>query len=108
MTFQPPGHGEAGAGRPLDLHEIRQRIDDIDQRLVLILAERSQLVGEVVRYKRSRHMGVVDRQREDAMLARIAESAKENGLDPRVAQQVLRTVIDSFTLLEVEELGTEA
>ena len=35
----------------------------------------------------------------------IAETAKEHGLDPRVAQQVLRTIIDGFTLLEVEELG---
>jgi hypothetical protein len=38
------------------------------------------------------------------MLARIAELAKGEGLDPRVAQQVLRTIIDGFTLLEAEEL----
>ena len=52
-------------------------------------------------------MGVVDRAREDAMLSRIADTAKDLGLDPRVAQQVLRTVIDGFTLLEVEELGPD-
>ncbi len=52
-------------------------------------------------------MAVVDRAREDRMLARIADLAKEEGLDPRVAQQVLRTIIDGFTLLEVEELGPD-
>jgi chorismate mutase len=93
--------------RPLDLQEIRQHIDDVDRRLVALLAERAALVDRVVRYKRARHMGVVDRGREDAMLARIAETAKEHGLDPRVAQQVLRTVIDGFTLLEAEELGPD-
>lgn len=91
----------------LDLEEIRQRIDDVDRRLVALLAERSRLVGEVVHYKRANHMGVVDRSREDRMLARIAEVAKDEGLDPRVAQQVLRTIIDGFTLLEVEELGPD-
>jgi chorismate mutase len=99
--------GAAGERRPLDLQEIRQQIDIVDQRLVALLAERWQLVSDVVRYKRAHHMGVVDRAREDAMLSRIGDTAKDQGVDPRVAQQVLRTVIDGFTLLEVEELGPE-
>ena len=90
-----------------DLEEIRKGIDDVDRRLVALLVERSQLVGQVVHYKRANHMAVVDRAREDRMLARIGEVAKEAGLDPRVAQQVLRTIIDGFTLLEVEELGPD-
>ena len=90
-----------------DLAAIRDQIDVLDRRLVRLLAERGRLVGGVVRYKRAHHMAVVDRGREDQMLARIAEVAKEEGLDPRVAQQVLRTIIDGFTLLEVEELGPD-
>jgi chorismate mutase len=101
MTLEPEDH-------PLDLSEIRDRIDDVDRRLMAILAERSRLVADVVHYKRARHMGVVDRGREDAMLAKIAITAREAGLDPRVAQAVLRTVIDGFTLLEAEELGPDA
>ncbi len=89
----------------LDLSEIRHQIDDVDRRLIALLAERSRLVGEVVHYKRARHMAVVDRGREDEMLERIAPTAREAGVDPRVAQQVLRTIIDGFTLIEVEELG---
>ena len=91
-----------------DLDDIRRRIDDVDQRLVILLAERARLVEGVVHYKRAHHMGVVDRAREDRMLARIAELAKAEGLDPRVAQQVLRTIIDGFTLLEAEELEPDA
>ncbi len=91
-----------------DLAAIRQQIDDVDRRMVGLLAERARLVAGVVRYKRAHHMGVVDRGREDEMLARIAGLAKEEGLDPRVAQQVLRTIIDGFTLLEVEELGPDS
>jgi chorismate mutase len=92
---------------PIDLSEIRVKIDEVDRRLVALLAERSRLVSDVVHYKRAHHMPVVDRAREDAMLDRIATLAKDEGLDPRVAQQVLRTIIDGFTLLEVEELGPD-
>ena len=97
-----PGPGGAG-----DLEDIRRQIDDVDRRLVALLAERARLVDGVVHYKRAHHMPVVDRGREDLMLARIADVAKDAGVDPRVAQQVLRTIIDGFTLLEVEELGPD-
>jgi chorismate mutase len=91
-----------------DLDRIRERIDDVDRRLVALLAERAALVDEVVHYKRAHHVAVVDRAREDRMLTRIADVAKGAGVDPRVAQQVLRTIIDGFTLLEVEKLGPDS
>lgn len=96
-----------GAVAPLDLGDIRHRIDDVDRRLVALLAERGRLVDAVVHYKRAHHMPVVDRGREDEMLDRIGSTAEAAGLDPRVARQVLRTIIDGFTLLEVEELGPD-
>ena len=99
--------GEPRAPSAGELDDIRHKIDDVDRRLVALLAERAQLVEDVVHYKRAHHMAVVDRGREDRMLARIADVAKDAGLDPRVAQQVLRTIIDGFTLLEVEELGPD-
>lgn len=95
------------AEHPLDLSEIRKGIDSIDRQLVALLAQRQRLVEEVTEYKRARHMPVVDRAREDRMLEAIGRTAEENDLDPRVARQVLRTIIDGFTLLEVEELGPD-
>ena len=91
-----------------DLSELRAGIDAVDAELVRILAERARLVEGVVRYKRANHMRVVDRSREELMLERIGQLATSEGLDSRVARQVLRTIIDSFTLLEVEELGPDA
>jgi chorismate mutase len=87
------------------LSDIRERLDDVDRRLVQLLTERGALVHEVIEFKRARGMGVVDRKREDEMLERIGLMASDAGLDPRIAQQVLRAVIDAFTLMEVEELG---
>ncbi len=103
------GHHRAMGSEPvLDLSAIRDRIDDVDRSLVRLLAERSRLVEEVMRYKRAQHMRVVDRGREDEMLDRIGRTAALEGLDPRIARQVLRSIIDGFTLLEVEELGPDS
>jgi len=89
----------------LDLSEIRTRLDALDEQLVAVLAARSQLIREVIAYKREHGMAVVDRPREDAMLTKVEALAEAEGLDPRIARQVLRAVIDAFTLLEVEHLG---
>jgi isochorismate pyruvate lyase len=90
-----------------ELEEIRARLDRVDEQLVDVLAARSRLIDEIVRHKREHELGVVDRAREDAMLARAEDLARSRGLDPRIARRVLRAVIDAFTLLEVEQLGEE-
>lgn len=88
-----------------DLDDIRVRLDDVDRAPVGVLAGRSRLIGDVIRYERAHGTAVVDRGREDTMLDAVEVTARSAGLDPRIARQVLRTVIDVFTLLEVEELG---
>jgi chorismate mutase len=91
-----------------NLTEIRERLDLVDRQLVQLLLERSLLIDEVIHFKRAHGMPVIDRPREDLMLDRIEEIASSEGLDPRIARQVLRSVIDAFTLLEVEHLGPDA
>jgi chorismate mutase len=90
-----------------DLAAIRDRLDVVDRRLVDVLAERARLIAEVIAFKRAHGMRVVDRDREEQMLEHIGSIAGESGLDPRIARQVLRAVIDAFTLLEVEQLGPD-
>jgi isochorismate pyruvate lyase len=89
------------------LSDIRDQLDDVDTRLVRLLAERGELIRAVIDYKRARGMDVVDGGREREMLSRIGDLASESGLDPEVARHVLRAVIDAFTRVEVEQLGTD-
>jgi chorismate mutase len=89
------------------LESSRRELDAIDASLVHLLARRSQVILDVIRYKKANSMPVVDRDREDRMLSAIEQVAVSEDLDPRIARQVLRSVIDAFTLLEVEELGSD-
>jgi chorismate mutase len=93
---------------PSDLASIRHRLDLVDRRLVEVLGERARLITEVIAHKRARGLQVVDRDREEQMLMRIEALAAQGDLDPRIARQVLRAVIDAFTILEVEQLGPDS
>jgi chorismate mutase len=103
------GHDAAmtDATPPQELTSIRDRLDVLDRRLVDLLAERARLIAEVIAFKRAHALHVVDRPREERMLDKIGALGHDAGLDPRIARQVLRAVIDAFTLLEVEQLGPD-
>jgi chorismate mutase len=88
-----------------DLADFRRRLDDLDTQLFALLLERQAIIREVIAFKKPRGLPAVHTDREDAMLERAVDIAETTGLDPRVAQQVLRAVIDAFTMLEVEQLG---
>lgn len=94
----------SGEAHPI-LLRLRQRLDDIDTNLVELLALRQDVIREVIDFKATHDLGAVDRDREDAMMNRVEIMARERGLDARVARQVLRAVVDAFTLLETEVLG---
>jgi chorismate mutase len=89
----------------LSIDEARDQLDQLDTELVRVLARRSRVVDDVVQFKKAHAMPAVDPEREREMLHVIESVARSEGLDPRIAKKVLRSVIDAFTIFEVEELG---
>ena len=107
-THLGPGHDEPVPHETApDLGTIRDQLDLVDRRLVEVLTDRAALISDVIAFKRAHGMAVVDRPREQEMLDKIGTIAAQGGLDPRIARQVLRAVIDAFTILEVEQLGPD-
>jgi chorismate mutase len=88
-----------------DLVALRHDLDELDAELVRLLTRRAIVIGRVIAFKEQHHIAVVDRQREDEMMVRIDALARDAGLEPIVARQVLRAIIDNFTLLEFDALG---
>lgn len=58
----------------MDLDQIREKIDHIDQQLVVLLEERMTLVECVVAYKKANDIPIVDQIRERALLENIADN----------------------------------
>lgn len=86
------------------LGDLRAALDEMDDRLVVLLKERGDVIRQVIERKTAAGLGPVDPRREEEMLARVASRAESVGLDPRVARRILRAVIDAFTELEAEAL----
>jgi chorismate mutase/prephenate dehydrogenase len=79
----------------VSLVDLRGRLDDIDGRLLALIAERQRLGGEIARVKRQTGYPTRDYQREREIIMSARAKAAELGLSPGLAENLLRLLIRS-------------
>jgi len=77
-----------------NLDELRKSIDNIDNAIVAMFAERFKVTAKVGYYKAINGLPAKDIRREAVQFHRIAELANHYGLDPEFAKELLNKVID--------------
>lgn len=82
-----------------ELTELRRAIDEVDQRILELVAERVRLVLAVGELKRMRELPVYDPERERNMLERLARQA-EPPLDATTVRRIFERLIDESRRLE--------
>ena len=76
-----------------DLEGLRGTLDEIDRRLLEVLAERLRTVAEIARVKASGLPFLRDHDRESELLARVDGWARELGLDGFRTHEIFREII---------------
>ena len=79
----------------MSLDDLRDDLSAVDRRLVEAIAERQKIVSEIGRNKRSSGTGTRDYAREKDVLDMGRVQAAELGIDPDLAEDVLRRLIRS-------------
>jgi len=91
----------------LSLDDLRRRINEIDGRMIELVAERKHLSEEVARVKRSTGRATRDYQREREVIVAARDKAVALGVTPDVAEEILRILIRS-SLTTQEQLSVVA
>lgn len=72
---------------------LRKKIDEIDEKLVLLLKDRIELCKRIGAVKSENGISVRDPQREDEVYLNVMCKALEVGLDPQKVEQIFKKVI---------------
>ena len=79
----------------MSLDDLRKQLSAVDEQIVGLIAERQRLVGEIGRDKQSRGVGTRDYAREKDVLDMGRAHAERAGIDPDLAEEILRKLIHS-------------
>jgi chorismate mutase/prephenate dehydrogenase len=79
----------------MNLDELRSELSTVDRRLVELIAERQRLVSDIGRSKQSSGTGTRDYAREKDVLDMGRSQAAQLGIDPDLAENILRQLIYS-------------
>ena len=77
-----------------ELSTYRDRIDELDEKLIRLLAERFDITKSVGTLKAEHGMPAADLEREAEQIERLHEIAKEVGMDPEFSVKVFRLIVD--------------
>lgn len=76
------------------LSAFRRRIDELDDQLMRLLAERFEITKAVGAHKAATGLPVADPAREAEQVARLRDVADEVGMDPAFSEKVFRLIVD--------------
>jgi chorismate mutase len=82
-----------------ELEELRRAIDEVDRKILQLVAERVRLVLEVGDIKRGRNLPVYDPERERRVLESLSSNAPEP-LDAATIKRIFERIIDESRRLE--------
>jgi len=77
------------------LDELRAHLDDIDTRLIELIAERQRTSSEIARVKRATGYPTRDYGREREVILGARTRAEAHGVSPRIAEDLMRMLIRS-------------
>ena len=77
------------------LNLIRVKLDKLDNNLLSLIKQRSNLVKEVLKLKEFKKE-IVDKKRINFILDKINKKSKKLGIDPKITKRIWKNMIWSF------------
>lgn len=88
-----------------ELGELRSEIDEVDDKIIELLSERIGIAKDILELKDEMGRGVRDKEREQKVIEKTREKAREEGLDPEFAEDIIRLTISRTAGVEQEFSG---
>ena len=88
--------------KKVDINKIRKKLDKLDVKLLRVIKERSILVDQVVRLKKTKEE-IVDKKRIKFILRRIKKKSIKAKIDPMITTSIWKEMINSFIRYEYKK-----
>lgn len=87
--------------RSMGLDELRERLDIIDQQVMLLLSERAKVITQVAEFKRLHNIPIYVPEREAAIIARL-RTLNPGPLHGDAVERIYQTIVEEMRKFEGE------
>lgn len=87
------------------MDELRKGIDQVDSRIISLLAERFEIAAEIGKIKKNLDIDIVDSSREKALLDRLKQSAENSGLRAEFVNSLWDVILKESHFMQNNIIG---
>lgn len=102
---EPPSGGELNHMTDITLEKVRGKLDDLDTRLVDLIAERLALIPHVAECKKENGIARYQPEREKALIEDRRQRAQKKGINPDVMEDIMKRLITEAHRIEEDIIG---
>ena len=73
----------------------RNRVDQLDQKILILIKKRTQIVKYMLGLKKSKEQ-IVDHKRNNEIFRKIKNKSIKNGIDPKITRRIWKAMIWSY------------
>ena len=84
------------------IEEVRNNINNIDEQIVQLIAQRGEFVKQAAKFKKDSD-DVKAPKRVEEVINKVKDLAKSTGANEEVVENIYRAMIDSFIKAEMKE-----
>ncbi|MDD1682944.1 MAG: chorismate mutase [Methanoregula sp.] len=77
-----------------DIKQLRKRVDEVDQQILLALSKRAQICRDIGAAKKEQRLPVKDPLRESEVFKHVKQKAEELALNPLKVEAVYREIVN--------------
>ena len=85
--------------RNIELNKVRNKIDKLDKKLLVLIKQRTDLVKKVIKLKKFKKQ-IVDRNRIKKVLKNIKKNSIKKKVDPKLTVKIWNSMIKSYIEFE--------
>ncbi len=89
-----------------ELAECRERIDDVDRRILALLNERTSVVEQIGRIKGEAALPIYEPRREDQVFRNVTEN-NDGPLSPDAVKRIFERIIDEMRKVQRDRMEQE-
>ena len=91
-------------GKKIKLEKVRKKLDYLDNKLLKLIKQRTNLVNEVLKLKEYKNQ-IVDHKRINKILNNIKKKSQKNKIDPRITKRIWINMIRAYIDYEKRNFG---